>query len=481
MPSSRPASRARVDAQSGADHVLASAGVRRLIGLLFVVSLGLSAARARANGALPATIQVLLPAAAPKTIVVSTNFGLVTSTDAGTSWSWTCEHDLGMQGSAYQMGAPPTGRLLALATAGLVESTDLACGWSLVMDDQTAYAEDYFPDPADPTRVLVLGILRSQQRAYAVLELKLPPSGPGTITTLYTPPVGDELTTVEVARSNRQIIYATIRAPNGVDPARVIRTEDGGKTWTESKPDPTITDLGILAVDNMAPNTIYFRVRGTDGDELWVSRDGGKTVTKVMAPMLVMSAFVQLPNGHVLVGWLDIDRGYLDRSTDSGATFSRLSTQLHPKSLAERGGKLYMALDFLVDGDALSVSSDEGATWSRAMGLDQVVAAASCAAARSACVSQCQALVKGVVFMPKACAPLSAPGDAGPPAASDASVAVDARVAADAATKSPPPPPAGGCACAIGSGERAGGGLFLGAALALVMRLRRRRKAGARS
>src|SRR3981189_1117880 len=64
-------------------------------------------APASANGALPATIQVPLPPAAPPTTVVRTNFGLISSTDGGGSWRWTCEHDRGSQGRAYQLAAPP--------------------------------------------------------------------------------------------------------------------------------------------------------------------------------------------------------------------------------------------------------------------------------------------------------------------------------------------------------------------------------------
>jgi hypothetical protein len=444
--------------------------VRRFRLLLIVLTIGFQGARARANGALPATIQVLLPATAPKTILVTTNFGLITSTDDGATWQWICEHDLGAQGSAYQVGAG--GQLLALATAGLVGSSDLACGWSLVMDDKFAITQDYFPDPADPARVLALGILRSQQRAFAVLELKLAAAAQATVTTLYTPPVGDELTTVEVARSNRQIVYATIRAPNGVDPARVIRTEDGGKTWTESKPDLAITELGILAVDNSDPNRIYFRVPTPDGDELHVSSDGGKTVKKALAPSLAMSAFVQLPNGHLLVGWQDIDRGYLDRSTDGGGTFARLNSDLHARSLAARGGKVYMAVDFLVDGYALAASPDEGTTWTRAMGLDDVVANGSCAGARSTCASLCQSLVSRFVFKAPVCAAFGAPADGGAVPA-DGGSSADARPATKDTAVSAPPPPPSGCGCALGGRRPGGVGWLVVAMLALALRRRR--------
>ena len=73
------------------------------------------------------------------------------------------------------------------------------------------------------------------------------------------------------------------------------------------------------------------------GDSLALSDDGGQTLRTVRAPGRIMSSFARLGDGHLLVGWIDIDRGYLDRSTDGGETFTTLATTLHTSALAERG------------------------------------------------------------------------------------------------------------------------------------------------
>ena len=82
----------------------------RALALALTVAAVLAPGQARANGALPATIQALLPPDAPGTTIVATTFGLITSIDGGARWRWTCEHALGDQGSAYQLAAPPAVR-----------------------------------------------------------------------------------------------------------------------------------------------------------------------------------------------------------------------------------------------------------------------------------------------------------------------------------------------------------------------------------
>jgi hypothetical protein len=448
--------------------------------LTLAVCLGL-APLVRANGALPATIRVLAPATAPKTLILTTNFGLITTTDDGATWRWACEHDLGDQGSAYQLGAD--GRLYSLSTAGIVTSVDLGCTWSLVMDDSFAIALDYFPDPSDPKRMLAVGILRSMQRTFAVLDVKLNGTAPATVNPLYTAMTGPDLTTVEVSRSNPQVMYATQLQPNLVGPGQILRSGDGGKTWTSATAPADVPQVGILGVDSSKPDKLYLRVVTTanDGDELRISEDGGKTLRKALAPMMFQYSFLQLPNGHLLVGYLGLDRGYLYRSTDGGVTFDMLPTELHPRSLAERAGKLYLANDSLADEQVISVSEDEGQTWKTLMKLDQVVAANNCPGARSLCTTACRTLQSRNVFQPAACAPLGAAApdagapDADAPARPDAPRGVDI-IKMDAGLAPPPPPPKSGCSCALSAARPPSAAWLLVAAAAILRRLRRLRR-----
>jgi MYXO-CTERM domain-containing protein len=402
-------------------------------GAALIALLSLVATNARANGALPATIQVLVPPDAPATTIVATNYGVISSTDDGGHWRWICEHGLGQQGKAYQLTAPPRGRLLGLATEGLIASDDLACGWTL-LDQQLVIPLDYFPDPTRGERVAVLGISRQQQRVYQIAEL-----GSAAPRILYTAPAGQRLSTVEIARSDGQVLYATLIPDDPTAAASIARSGDGGATWTVLTPAPPARDLGILAIDAADARRLFLREVASDGDRLLISEDAGQTLRTLRAPGRVMSAFRPLASGHLMVAWLDVDRGYLERSSD-GTTFVTLAPAFHASALAERAGRLYAGLDHFADGYVLAASEDEGDTWRRVMGLSDVVAG-ECAAAPE-CAGICRGLITRKVFTPATC---GIPPDAGVDAAVDAGV-VDAAPAADAAA----PTSGGGCSCRVG-------------------------------
>jgi hypothetical protein len=437
-------------------------------GAALAALLSLVTTNARANGALPATIQVLVPPDAPATTIVATNYGVISSTDDGAHWRWTCEHGLGQQGKAYQLTAPPHGRLLGLATDGLVASDDLACGWTLLLDQQLVIPLDYFPDPTRGDRVAVLGISRQQQRIYQIAELG--PAGPRI---LYTAPAGQLLSTVEIARNDGQVLYATLISADPTGSASVARSTDGGATWTVVAPAPPVRDLGLLAIDASDPRKLFFREVASDGDRLLISEDAGQTLRTLRAPGRVMSAFRQLPSGHLVVGWLDVDRGYLERSADGGATFTTLPPTFHASALAERSGRLYAGLDHFADGYVLAASDDEGDTWRRVMGLSDVVAA-DCSAVE--CAGTCRGLMMRKVFTPATCG-IAADAGVVDAAAVDAAAVDAAAPPADAAVAAS----GGGCACRVGRRSDPPAHLVLVFVLVLVLGRTRQVAIGSRS
>src|SRR6476659_9467931 len=86
--------------------------------------------RALANGALPASYGILLPADKPQEVVLATNFGMIVSEDAGKSWLWTCERPETSFGYLYGVGPAPRDRFYALSPdTGLALSDDGSCTW----------------------------------------------------------------------------------------------------------------------------------------------------------------------------------------------------------------------------------------------------------------------------------------------------------------------------------------------------------------
>ena len=85
---------------------------------------------ARADGAFPNGQSILVPADRPDEIVLATNFGLVTSEDAGRTWLYSCEQAATSYGRLYQMGPAPAHRLFAMrpGEAGLLRRRRLRLG-----------------------------------------------------------------------------------------------------------------------------------------------------------------------------------------------------------------------------------------------------------------------------------------------------------------------------------------------------------------
>src|SRR5688572_27760483 len=66
--------------------------LKHCVGALVVAfaSIIATAGSARANGALPGSFGILLPATRPHDVVLATNFGIIISEDDGATWQWTC-------------------------------------------------------------------------------------------------------------------------------------------------------------------------------------------------------------------------------------------------------------------------------------------------------------------------------------------------------------------------------------------------------
>jgi hypothetical protein len=408
------------------------------------------AGRAAANGAFPDSDAVLLPADRPQQIVLSTNFGLILSGDGGTSWRWTCERAETPMASAFALGAPPADRLYSLSPGvGLAISDDDSCSWRRAGGAlAAAVATDYFPDPTDAARVLaIVGRATDAGTSVAAAVYESRDGGDSFgATPLFAAPDGDDLTGVEISRSDPRVIYLTMAAP-GPHPT-LARSDDGGAHWATYDIEPSIGAriARIIAVDPVDANVIYLRVIGAGMELLAVSRDGGMSfATPVTLVRGALSAFARLASGVVLVAGLvpgdaGTTSGVAWRSSDGGMTFEdwTLTPMLRLRALAERAGMLYLAGSNYTDGWALALSSDEGRTLQPIARYDQVSAVKACAAV--ACQDLCDEQAGRKIWAPEVCNP---PGDAG----------------ADAGQ---PPPPSSGCGC---SSAPARGGIALAALL----------------
>jgi MYXO-CTERM domain-containing protein len=449
-------------------------GLGALTGLLpDIAGLG---REARADGALPGSLGIMLPGDKPQEIVLGTNFGLIISDDSGSTWVWTCEQIPTSMANIYAVGPPPVtagslgDRFYALSPIkGLALSDDGTCSWQTaggVLAGESV--TDFFVDPTDPTRVLAASAALDDAGDVGPASIYQSMDGGTSFGSqpLFTAPAGAAIVGVEIARMDPNVIYVAyyLTVTNGRDPV-LVRSPDGGKSWNildvQAALGPNM--VRIFAVDPANSNLVYLRVIANGAESVAITRDGGMTFA---VPLTIMggsaTAFARLASGTVLVGARinfpgdgggASGAGY--RSTDGGLTFLpwTLSPQPHIVGLAERvtGAKstLYLSGENYVDGWALASSSDEGATVTPLMSYDQVRGIKSCA--QQTCASTCNYEEMQAVW--------------------DTDVCTGALL--DAGTVAPPPSPKSGCHCGAAGEESPGIASLLILGLGLLVQLRR--------
>ncbi len=294
-----------------------------ILGLLVVgLAVAISGA-ARADGGIPGSLAILLPADQPQTIALATTFGLILSDDGGTTWSWTCEQAATTSmANLYAVGPPAAAsgavgdRFYALSPIeGLAFSDDASCSWQTAGGFAAGTRpSDFFVDPSDPTHVVAVASQPADGGA-ASSAIVVSRDGGATFgtTPLYVAPAGAAIVGVEIARSNPSVIYVAFYTTTATarDPV-LARSTDGGGHWTTTD---LTAPLGpnmarILAVDPQNSDVVYLRVIAAAGDALAVTRDGGGTFS-VPATFTngQVSAFARLQSGTVLVGASDRHAG----------------------------------------------------------------------------------------------------------------------------------------------------------------------------
>lgn len=433
-----------------------------------VAAIVMAAGHAHANGAFPDSLRIIVPADRPAEIILATNFGLIMSRDDGASWDWVCEHGDGYLATQYQAAAPPSRRIFAVAPAGLAYTDDDACGWSLALDLMSTTVTDAFADPVNPNRVLALASFidlngQAKNGLFVSVDAGKTFGAPKVLA-----PADSTFASVEVAASQADRIYLTAFHSNlGRTPgSSVIHSEDGGGTWTTSDVTPVTGDriVRIATVDPVDPKKVYFRVTGSE-DAIGLSADGGVTMTLPLVVTAQLTALLRRANGQILVSALDVVDGALYQSTDAGKSFSRMATRLGIRALAERAGKVYVATDDVVDGFALAVSTDDGATFKPLLRFNQVKGTRACGNLKAMCATTCSMLVNVGTFIAATCA--NAPG-------SDGSV-VPGGDAGGGVGANPVASPRKGCGCHLLPHDQASGPILLAWAVAAVLLWRRRR------
>ncbi len=252
--------------------------------------------------------------------------GIYKSTDAGNSWKFA---GLGETHSISKIVVSPQDPNVLYASSmghvfvpgpdrGVFKTTDGGKSWKkiLFVDDKTG-AIDLVMDPGHP-QVLYATMWQAQRLPWGLIS-----GGPGS--GLYKTTDGGEHWTnlsghpglpqgilgrigVSLVASQPDTLYAIVQAKDG----GVFRSDDAGANWKQVNDEMKLRQRGFyymtIFADPKDANTVY----APQVDALWVSRDGGKTFTKL-----------QTPHGDNHALWIDPDdTKILLEGNDGGATVS---------------------------------------------------------------------------------------------------------------------------------------------------------------
>ena len=437
---------------------------------------------ARADGAFPDGQSIIVPADRPAEIVLATNFGVLTSEDAGATWIWSCEQPANSYGRLYQMGPAPGHRLYAVANGKLVFSDDDACGWQVGGGALgSELCEDAFVDPTDGTRVLAAGLVAGTGgTVYTVFE-----STDGGATfgqTLYTGASGDLVTGLEIAASDPMTIDLALSRGTAASPT-LARSSDGGATWQLADLTAALGagQVRIVAIDPSDADRVWLRWLSATGDALALATQGGATVAVPLSfDSGTLTAFTRTSTGTLLVAGTVANAPALFRSTDGGASFAALAAPPHILALAERAGTIYAAVDTAYEPFAEATSTDDGTTWQPGLAFVNVAAIAPCL--KGVCQTDCAARAQQKQWPASVCVAevlVNQPTDAavidsGLPDAQAVGPVRDASVLTPSDAGDTPRTPPTGCSCTTAPGW--GSLPWLGALLFCVPLVSRRRR-----
>jgi hypothetical protein len=353
-----------------------------------VAALLLASGTALADGAFPDELQVFAPGAAPHTVILGANFGVVQSSDDGAHWTLVCESLISGATLVTQYQLGPDGSLFAIAGAAVERSSDQGCSWASSNAIAGSVLRDMFVDPLNAQNVWAIA---DGFQVGAPNALYLSPNGGAAFgAPSYVEPAG-YLDGIEASHSEGVALGAgSVSATDGGnDLPYLLRTSDLGATWARVlHPELGARKIGIAQVDPANDQVAYLRLFGTGLDALAVTPDRGTTVQVLLELPEAMSAFALGGDGTLYVG---AKSGHLWVRAP-GATAFALSTGPMFRCLAERAGTLYACGDDLLDGFALGTSTDRGATFQRLLRLQDINALAACDPVQRQCTVSLQQL-----------------------------------------------------------------------------------------
>jgi MYXO-CTERM domain-containing protein len=424
-----------------------------------IAALSLSLPDARANGRFPIADQLVVDPNDASHIVLRTTYGVLETSDAGSSWSWICEAAIGYGGTQDPaIGVLGDGSLLAGVFEGLAVSHDRGCSWAMV---GAPLADEYIIDVSvhkdDPSRGVAI-TSSGTGAGFHVIVAETADNGV-TWTQAGTAILSDFIAlTIDVAPSDPNRLYASGLVGKSLAPA-VERSNDRGATWTRTYLDAAYADTVpfLAAIDPVNADRIYIRLSGDPIDRLVVSDDGGATFTEAFTGVDDLLGFALSPDGSRVA--LGGPKDGIQIASAADLAFTKVS-ELYTRCLTWTPAGLYACGNEFVDDFTVGLSQDEGKTFTPIYHLSDIcpLACPSGGATPEACVASWPGIAATLGIEPAQCGGAS-------PSSSSSSGGTPRPLSAG-----------GGCGCHVDGTSGASGAVFVAALTLLAARVRRGRR-----
>ena len=354
-------------------------GMKRFAVLVLLAAL---AAPAAANGRFPSSRSISFRPGSPDDLYLGATFGLLLSHDDGARWYWTCEQNVGYEGTFDpKVAVAEDGTIYATTFNGLRVSRDGGCSFETALEiwiEAIDVGRDGTVWVGSAESGLVNSVYRSTDQAHTVEKAGLESK------TIWWK-------SVKVAPSDPKRVYVTGYQVMPSIAVFVYRTVDGGAKW-EAMPtgDFALGNQPLLLIDGVDPTDpqiVYARsVRAVApvGDRLYRSTDGGAHWTAVLDTPKPIDGVAVRADGNVVVGTAgnpdpQSERGCIYRSSDRGVTFGACESGPQLACLGERGdGTLFgCGANFEPDFFALGRSRD-ATSWSKVMRFNEMAGPLQC-------------------------------------------------------------------------------------------------------
>jgi hypothetical protein len=359
----------------------------------------LSALPAPANGRFPASNEFPFSPNNPDVIWLRTTYGILPSTDNGTTWSYICEDVMGLVsqgGSGYEdpsIGLMANGNVVAADSRGVDLSTDQGCTWTCqggMLAGQQVVDLDVFPSDMSKAVALVSTIAPNDGSTSNFDTQIFLTTDNGVTWTPLGPPLDPSVSveTIDVPNSDPTRVYVSgTRGFGGDKTASLFMYSMTSNTWTEQAIpafDPT-QELAIFiaGVDPNDADLVYLRTQGqaqggesrlfvtqnasaADGGAVFVTPTAGSFDTPAALPSEIVGellGFALSPDGSKV--WVGTRETGLWMASTSDFNFTSVNPNVQIQCLATRGSELWACSNssYSKAGWVAGVSTDDGATF----------------------------------------------------------------------------------------------------------------------